>query len=125
MKSARVFALVAVVAAFAFFVPASAAAATGAGCVMCHTGDRVIPNMLAKISGHPNVTKIVKSVPDGCAMCHKPGAKAPALMNAIHTVHKIPLATASTKAADVKGSCLNCHIVSGDKIQIKTAPANW
>ena len=122
----RGLAVLAFAAVVAFVLPLSAVAAVPNGCVSCHTGDRVVPNMLAKIKGHPNVAKMIKSVPDGCLICHKAGApKAPTLMKAIHTVHNIPLATASTTAADVKGSCLNCHVVSGSTISIKKAPANW
>ncbi|HUX39731.1 MAG TPA: hypothetical protein VMV83_01085 [Rectinemataceae bacterium] len=122
----RGFVVLAIAATVAFLLPMSALAAAPNGCVSCHTGDRVVPNMLAKIKGHPNVAKMIKSVPDGCLICHKAGApKAPTLMKAIHTVHDIPLATASTTAADVKGSCLNCHVVTGSTVSIKKAAANW
>ncbi|MDA8409860.1 MAG: hypothetical protein M0001_05645 [Treponema sp.] len=123
----RSFFAFAFVAIAAFVLPLTVAAqGVPKGCVSCHTGDRVVPKMLAKIPGHPNVANLIKSVPDGCLMCHKAGApKAPTLMKAIHTVHHIPLATASTTAADVKGSCLNCHIVTDSTISIKKAPRNW
>lgn len=109
----------------AFALPVSLAAADNpAGCVVCHKGDKALPTLLATIKGHPNVSKIVKSVPDGCAICHKPGAKAPALHGLIHSIHKVN-APANAGAADVKGSCLMCHSVEGGQVAIKKAKANW
>lgn len=127
MRINRGFAVFALAAIVALFVPLSVSAADNFpnGCVSCHKGALAIPNMIAKIQGHPNVSKLVKSVPDGCAVCHKPGAKAPTLMAAIHEAHKIQ-APADAKAADFTGKCLNCHAVDASgKVTIKKAPANW
>lgn len=128
MSRKRILLALAFVAVAAIIAPSAAFAADDKfpnGCVSCHTGDRLIPNMLAQIKGHPNVSKMIKSVPDGCAVCHKPNAKAPELKVAIHTVHKIKAAD-NAKAADVTGNCLNCHVINAKgAIDIKLGKPNW
>jgi len=123
-----IFVLAAVVA---MVVPLSLSAAGSDnypnGCVSCHTGDRVVPNMLLKIQGHPHVASFIKNVPTDCHMCHKEGApKAPLLVVAIHTVHGIPLPHKGMTAADFTGKCLNCHAVdAAGNVSIKSGPKNW
>ncbi|MFZ4614685.1 MAG: hypothetical protein ACOYM2_00645 [Rectinemataceae bacterium] len=121
MLNKRIVSLLVIAAIFAMAIPFAAAAADApGGCVTCHTGDKAIPTVLTKVKGHPNVTKLIKSVPDGCAMCHKAGApKAPTLVVAIHSVHKV---AKGVKAADIKGDCLTCHSTDG---KVKKAPSNW
>ena len=51
------------------------------GCVDCHValgGDKapLVTAELAKVSGHPKIDKIVKTVPKDCAtLCHKVGER--------------------------------------------------
>lgn len=99
------------------------------GCVSCHSGDYSIPKEIAKIKGHPDVSKMVKSVPDGCVVCHsgKAGAKAPALAVAVHAVHFGPDAAKNTFVTNYSGACLNCHKFDAktNVMGMKTGAANW
>ena len=126
MQSRRIVLILAFAAVAALVLPLSAIAAEAYpnGCVSCHTGDKVITKLLAEVKGHPNIAKIIKSVPDGCKMCHKAGAKAPELVTVIHKVHKItPPATVT--AASFAGACLNCHAVDAKGVaSIKKGAAN-
>ena len=53
------------------------------GCVDCHVapgGDKsaLVTVELAKVSGHPKIDKLVKTVPKDCAtLCHKVGERRP------------------------------------------------
>lgn len=101
------------------------------GCVSCHqkVGDKdyTIPAELKNIKGHPDVSKMVKSVPDGCAVCHKEGAKIPSLAKVVHMVHFGPDATKNVFVQHYSGSCLNCHKldVTTGAMSVKTGKANW
>jgi cytochrome c553 len=101
------------------------------GCVDCHKNqgegrDYRMNVELAKVSGHPNIEKIVKKLPDDCMMCHKEGSKAGALNLITHKYHY-------RNAADnsfikfYQGACLNCHSVdtATGKMAIKSGPKNW
>jgi hypothetical protein len=101
------------------------------GCVDCHIDqgggkDYRISAELAKISGHPKVDKIVKTVPKDCLMCHKAGGKAPSLDTVMHKVHYAkPSENAFVTA--YKGACLNCHALdlSTGEMSVKSGPKNW
>lgn len=101
------------------------------GCVDCHKigadkKDYRISVSLAKVSGHPDVTKIVKTIPEGCLMCHKAGAKGEAMNTLMHGVHyKDP--GANPFVVTYKGSCLNCHRLDPKTgaTTVKSGPANW
>jgi hypothetical protein len=101
------------------------------GCVDCHRNaganqDHRLNVALSQIKGHPDVTKIVKKVPDDCLTCHKGTGKVPALADVLHKAHY----GAEAKSIFVtvyKGACLNCHqidLASGN-ITVKSAAANW
>lgn len=148
MKKRRLLALAALLSvAFlaALFILTAAADSTAAylpgitskddypnGCVDCHKkesdkNDYRLITALAQIKGHPDVAKIVKKVPNDCALCHKGGSgKAPALSNLVHEVHF----TNAAKNAFVtvyKGACLNCHQLTVDTgdMKVKSGAANW
>ncbi len=95
------------------------------GCVDCHVKDLSLNTLLAKIKGHPNVSKIVKKIPDNCMMCHKGGGKAPALSLLSHKNHL------GDKSSDFltkyNGQCLSCHQLNQatGEVKEKSAPANW
>jgi hypothetical protein len=100
------------------------------GCVDCHIDQggkdsRVIAE-LAKISGHPKVDKIVKTVPKDCLLCHKAGPKPPVFSQAMHKVH---FQDPSTNAfvTQYKGTCLNCHSLdlATGVMGVKSGPRNW
>ena len=127
MQSRRIVLILAFAAVAALVLPLSAMAAETYpnGCVSCHTGDKVITKVLAEVKGHPNIAKIVKSVPDGCKMCHKAGAKAPELFKIIHKVHSVQEPKTVT-AASYAGACLNRHAVDAKGVaSIKKGAANW
>lgn len=122
MQSRRIVLILAFAAVAALVLPLSAMAAETYpnGCVSCHTGDKVITKVLAEVKGHPNIAKIVKSVPDGCKMCHKAGAKAPELFKVIHKEHDVK------ESKTIAGSCLNCHAVDAKGVaSIKKGASNW
>ncbi len=99
------------------------------GCVDCHVKDKEdlrLNTVLAQIKGHPNVSKIVKKIPDGCLLCHKGGGKAPALGLVSHKVHYLG-DTGKDFLTTYKGQCLSCHqlvLATGD-VKMKSGPANW
>lgn len=86
------------------------------GCVSCHVKvsadkDYSISAELKRVKGHPDVSKIVKSVPDGCLVCHdKAGSKIP-FNKVIHNVH---LSKNSYYLVEFQGNCLNCHNYNAD-----------
>jgi hypothetical protein len=100
------------------------------GCVDCHSkqGDKDyrLNTLPAQIKGHPDISKIVKKVPNDCTFCHKGSGKAAALANALHKVHfQDPAKNAFVTV--YKGLCLNCHqldLATG-AMKVKSAPANW
>ncbi len=99
------------------------------GCVDCHvkaSEDLRLNTVLAGIKGHPDISRIVKKVPDGCLMCHKGGGKAPALGLLSHKVHFLGDAADDFLTKD-KGQCLSCHSLdkSSGNVKVKSAPANW
>jgi hypothetical protein len=135
MKNARALLVVALVALFGLVAVGSLSAAAPAaylpgitdtdpaplGCVSCHTGDYAISKELAKVKGHPDVSKVVKSVPDGCAMCHKEGAKAGTLAEMVHTAH-FGKGKDSVFVKNYAGSCLNCHSFKAGVMGFKKGP---
>jgi len=101
------------------------------GCVDCHISqgegkDYRVPAELAKITGHPKIDKIVKTVPKDCLICHKNGPKPPVFSQAMHKVHfRNPKGNAFI--AVYKGACLNCHSLDIDTgvMSVKSGPKNW
>ncbi len=101
------------------------------GCVDCHkkdgANDYLLTTALKKIKGHPDVTKIVKTVPTDCALCHKGGAgKPPAIAQIAHEFHYKNAAT-NVFVTAYGGQCLNCHSLNADTgvMKVKSAAANW
>jgi mono/diheme cytochrome c family protein len=101
------------------------------GCVDCHKNadkDYRLNVALTQIKGHPNIAKVVKKVPDGCAMCHKAGGsgKAPALANVVHEFHYKDAAK-NAFVTYYQGACLNCHQLNVDngEMKVKSGAANW
>jgi len=102
------------------------------GCVSCHVKvaadkDYTVVAELKKVKGHPDISKVVKSVPDGCIMCHKAGAKIATLGAVVHQVHFGPDTAKNVFVSTYGGSCLNCHkldLKSGE-MSFKKGPANW
>lgn len=95
------------------FIPGLAAAGTKAvtievsqvdksptGCVGCHKGDYSLPNMIKKVSGHPQVNF---EDFNQCYKCH--GATAPQLGKVLHDKHL----ASDTFKKNYGNSCLNCH----------------
>ena len=101
------------------------------GCVDCHVKvsdkqDFRLVNLPALVKGHPDISKIVKKIPDSCELCHKGTGKTPALANAVHKVHYQEPAN-NHFVTEFKGQCLNCHqlnMTNGD-MKVKSGPANW
>jgi hypothetical protein len=97
------------------------------GCVDCHkNADSRMPAEIARIKGHPNIDKIVKTVPNDCLMCHKPGGKVPELNLVMHKAHYDKPAE-NHFVTDSKGACLNCHTLdtTTGAMNMKSGPKNW
>ncbi len=101
------------------------------GCVSCHVN--VGPNKdyrlnaeLAKNPKHPKIDKVVKVVPNDCAICHKEGAKVGVLSLIAHKNH---YANAKENAfvTNYQGACLNCHSLdpATGAMTVKSGPKNW
>ena len=98
------------------------------GCVDCHMNGKAISVIaeLAKVSGHPKVDKVVKSVPKDCLICHKTGPKPPVFSQAMHLVHYAK-PSENDFVTTYKGACLSCHILdtsTGEMVK-KNGPKNW
>ena len=101
------------------------------GCVDCHKKDGANDNrlnaVLAKVKGHPDVSKMVKTVPKDCAMCHKGGtSKAPAIAQVAHEFHYSD-AEKNVFVNVYGGQCLNCHSLAVETgiMKVKSGAANW
>ncbi len=103
------------------------------GCVDCHVaagGDKSSPLVtaeLAKVSGHPKIDKIVKTVPKDCStLCHKLGGKAPAFNLVMHKAH-FGKPSENRFVTVNKGACLTCHAFDPDAggMAEKSGPRNW
>jgi len=101
------------------------------GCVDCHVKvndkqDYRLVNLPTLVKGHPDISKIVKTLPNGCELCHNGKGKAPKLSNVLHEVH-FKGGAENHFVAFYQGQCLNCHqlnVSTGD-MTVKSGPANW
>jgi hypothetical protein len=100
------------------------------GCVDCHKvageGQDYRLNVELAAAGHPDISKIVKTVPEDCAMCHKTGAKAGALNTQAHHLHYVN-PDENHFIAYYFGDCLACHAlnVATGEMSVKSGPKNW
>jgi hypothetical protein len=101
------------------------------GCIDCHINaggkDFRLTKVLGGIKGgHPDVGKLVKTVPMDCLKCHYASAMAPVLGSMTHRNHYQNQVNNDFLVLD-KGSCLSCHTVdvNSGKIGVKNAAANW
>lgn len=101
------------------------------GCVDCHSQqsdghhDR-IDIVVNAIADHPNITPIVKKVPEDCAMCHRPGVAAGALNTQVHRIH-YENPGENHFIADYNGECLACHALNTatGEMTVKSGQKNW
>ncbi len=100
------------------------------GCVDCHKqsggNDYRLNTALKEISGHPDVTKIVKTVPKDCGMCHKPNSSAGSLTLQVHKIH-FENPDENHFISNYQGECLACHsldLATGE-MSVKSGPKNW
>ena len=101
------------------------------GCVDCHKKDGAndyrLNTALKEIKGHPDITKIVKTLPADCALCHKGGAgKAASIAQVAHEFHYKDAAK-NVFVTVYGGQCLNCHALTADNgtMRVKSGAANW
>ena len=132
MAIATVFMTVSVAAAGTAFLPGlTSTDENPKGCVDCHTNaggkDTRLNAVVAGIKGHPNIAKVVKTLPKDCMMCHKEGSKVPALGVVLHKAHYGPDPAKSAFVTTYQGACLNCHKLDlvGGVMTLKSGPANW
>ena len=73
-----------------------------------------------------DISAIVKSVPDGCMMCHREGVQAGALNKQTHRIHYANPQT-NKFVATYRGSCLACHAIDNKTgvAKVKIGPKNW
>lgn len=100
------------------------------GCIDCHkstdSGDYRLHIELKNIGGHPDVTNIVKTLPDDCMFCHKEGAKAGALNLVTHQFHYENPGD-NHFVSGYQGACLHCHSLDTNtwEMTVKSGPKNW
>ncbi len=100
------------------------------GCVDCHRqterGDYRLNAEVAKVKGHPNIDRIVKTAPNDCLMCHKAGAKAGPLSQVVHKIH-FSDPSENHFVSHYQGACLNCHAIdlSTGAMSVKSGAKNW
>jgi hypothetical protein len=101
------------------------------GCVDCHIKvnnkqDFRLVNLPTLVKGHPDISKIVKKLPDSCEICHNGKGKPPKLSNVVHQVH-FKGGADNHFVANYQGQCLNCHqldLTTG-VMSVKSGAANW
>ena len=101
------------------------------GCVDCHkntTGEVEIRMDIAmkEIDKHPDVTRITRTIPDDCLMCHKANAPAGALSPLTHKNHYSD-PDENLFIDDHQGQCLACHAlnIATGEMTVKSGPKNW
>jgi hypothetical protein len=98
------------------------------GCVDCHKasgGADTRLNVLLAAKKHVAIGAIVKSVPDGCGMCHRAGVKAGPLSAHAHEIHFVN-SKGTEFVPPFQGACLACHVVDAKgAAKVKIAPKNW
>ncbi len=99
------------------------------GCVDCHkvsAGSDTRLNVLLAARKHVDISAIVKSVPDGCMMCHREGVQAGPLRAQTHRIHFTD-SQPSQFVPPYQGACLVCHAADAQTgpTKVKIAPKNW
>jgi hypothetical protein len=101
------------------------------GCVDCHVNagggnDYRLNVELKALKGHPDVTKMVRNVPQDCAMCHKPNVPAGALNTQTHRLH-YQNPDENHFVTGYQGECLACHSLNINTgiMTVKSGPKNW
>ena len=100
------------------------------GCVDCHKnagdGRDYRLSVELKASGHPDISKIVKTIPGDCAMCHKAGSKAGALNLQTHQLHYAN-PDENHFIEYYQGECLACHSLNlqTGEMSVKSGAKNW
>ena len=101
------------------------------GCVDCHRqvsaeSDYRLNVSLKEMEGHPDISRMVKTMPKDCAMCHKAGASAGLLSNVVHEAHYEDPAE-NHFVSSYQGACLSCHTLnlSDGSMTMKSGAKNW
>ena len=100
------------------------------GCIDCHKqagdNDYRLNVSLKEITGHPDITAIVRELPGGCVMCHKDKAPAGALDTITHKYH-YENPDENHFVSGYAGECLACHALNTDTgvMTVKSGPKNW
>ena len=100
------------------------------GCVDCHNvdgdNDYRLNVSLKKISGHPPIDAMVKTLPNDCMMCHKAGAYAGPLSTITHKSHYAN-PTENEFISNYQGQCLECHSLNltTGMMTVKSGSKNW
>lgn len=100
------------------------------GCVDCHaktdSGDYRLNVELKAYKTHPDITAIVRTVPEDCAMCHRAGVAAGAMDLQTHRIHyRNPGENSFVKYYG--GECLACHGLDANTgvMKVKSGAKNW
>jgi hypothetical protein len=98
------------------------------GCVDCHkvaAGADTRLNVQLAARKHIDISAIVRSVPDGCIMCHREGVQAGPLRLQTHRIHYVNSQPAQF-VPPFQASCLVCHAVdAAGAAKVKIGPKNW
>lgn len=100
------------------------------GCVDCHKqngdSDYRLNAGLKELEGHPDITRIVKNLPQDCSMCHKANMPAGALNTITHKFH-YQNPDENHFISYYAGDCLACHALNASTgvMSVKSGPKNW
>jgi len=102
------------------------------GCTDCHRlagegRDYRLNVSLKEMEDHPDITMIVNTLPQDCAMCHQKGSDAGELSMVLHKAHYHDPKVENHFIEYYQGECLNCHFLdlkTGD-MKIKGGAKNW
>ena len=100
------------------------------GCIDCHKesngNDYRLSTSLKELGNHPDVTRIVRNVPEDCAMCHKANVPAGSLSEVVHVAHYAN-PDENHFIGYYAGECLACHALNTETgaMSNKSGPKNW
>ncbi len=100
------------------------------GCVDCHRnageGKDYRLNGALEEMDHPDVSALVKTVPQDCGMCHKAGTPTGSLSLRVHKIH-YEEPSENHFIAYYQGECLACHTLNTATgvMSVKNGPKNW
>ena len=100
------------------------------GCIDCHRdageGRDYRLNVSLEELDHPNVSAMIKTLPDDCGICHKSGTPLGGLNAQTHRLH-YQNPSENHFVTGYQGECLACHTLNSatGSVGTKSGPKNW